>query len=397
MLLMLTRRLTAATLAAFSLALVASAAAADDPYKINAILSLTGQSTFVGQTQQTALKAAEAYVNRTGGIRGRPIAFVVADDQSNTQNTVQLVQRILSDHPPFIFGPSSAAACSAATPLVAADGPVIYCLANAGHPTPGGYVFETLPSTDAMLSVVLRYFRERGWNRVAYIVSTDAGGQDAERALMLAAAEPPNKSVAIVDREHFAPADISVAAQIARIKASNANAVIAWSTGTGAGTIFHDMHDAGLDIATSTSPGNLNAAFFKQYSAILPKTLLFAGVPFYAGSSLTDPATKAAIATLRSALAPFNATPDQIEISTWDPALLLVDALRRLGTDTSAARLRAYLLKVRGWVGANGPYDFLAIPQRGVGENNLMMVRWDVQRSAGVAVSAFGGAPLPGE
>lgn len=397
MFLMLVRRLTAAALAASFLAFLVPAAAAEDPYKIDAILSLTGQSTFVGQTQLIALKAAEAYVNRTGGIRGRPISFVVTDDQSNTQNTVQLLQTLLPEHPPFIFGPSSAAACSAVTPLVVSAGPVVYCLANAGHPTPGGYVFETLPSTDAMLSVVLRYFRERGWDRVAYIVSTDAGGQDAERALLLAASAPENKSVEIVAREHFAPADISVAAQIARIKASNANALVAWSTGTGAGTIFHDMHDAGLDVVTSTSPGNLNAAFFKQYGSILPQTLLFAGVPFYAGNALGDPATKAAIATLSAALAPYNATPDQIEISTWDPALLLVDALRKLGTDTSPARLRAYLLDVRGWVGANGPYDFRAIPQRGIGENNLTMVRWDAQRNAGYAVSAFGGTPLHGE
>ena len=83
-----------------------------------------------------------------------------------------------------------------------------------------------------------------------------------------------------------------------------------------------------------------------------------------------------------------------IAISAWDPGMLLVDALRKLGPDTSAASLRAYLVDLQGWVGADGPYDFRAAPQRGVGENNVVLVRWDADRGQGVAVSKFGGAPL---
>jgi len=64
-------------------------------------------------------------------------------------------------------------------------------------------------------------------------------------------------------------------------------------------------------------------------------------------------------------------------------------------SDASAAKLRAYLVNLRGWVGANGPYDFRAAPQRGIGERNVVMVRWDAQRGAGAAVSKFGGAQLP--
>jgi branched-chain amino acid transport system substrate-binding protein len=83
-----------------------------------------------------------------------------------------------------------------------------------------------------------------------------------------------------------------------------------------------------------------------------------------------------------------------ITISAWDPALVLVAALRELGPDASAEKLRDYLLKLKGWTGANGPYDFVADPQRGVGGNNVVIVRWDAQRNSSVAASNFGGAPL---
>jgi branched-chain amino acid transport system substrate-binding protein len=344
-----------------------------------------------------ALKALEGYANKTGGIGGRPVSFVVTDDQSNPQITLQLAQGLIAKHVPIILGPGNAASCSAVTPLVMHDGPVVYCFVNSGDPAPGGYIFETLFSTDAMLAVVVRYFREHGWNRIASIVSTDAGGQDAERAFLLAVGKPENKSIQVVAREHFAPADLSVVALMTRIKAANPDALLAWSTGTGAGTIFRSAQEAGVDLPTATSPGNLNAAFFKQYATTLPSNLLFAGVPYYAGDALSDRATKSAIATMNDALAAIGQPVDHVTISAWDPAFLVIGALRKLGPDTSPEKLRAYLAGVHGWIGANGPYDFRAVPQRGLGESNIIMVRWDSQRSTPAVVSKFGGAPLAGK
>jgi branched-chain amino acid transport system substrate-binding protein len=86
-----------------------------------------------------------------------------------------------------------------------------------------------------------------------------------------------------------------------------------------------------------------------------------------------------------------------ISISAWDPAMLLVEALRALGPDATAAKIRDHLVHLKGWIGADGPYDFTAAPQRGIGENNVVMVHWNVEKSAGVAMSNFGGAPLSGK
>ncbi len=391
------RRLAAIALCGVLLAATAPAARAADPYEINVILPLTGRVSFVGKTQLQALQALEGYVNKNGGIRGRPVSFVVADDQSNPQIALQLAQGLIAKHVPIILGPTAPDTCGAVTPLVVQGGPVMYCLAPAGHPPAGSYVFLTLFSTEAMASVVVRYLRERGLRKIAYIVSTDAPGLDAENAFLAAAAEPENATVQIVSRQHFAVSDINVAAQLARIKAANPDALIAWAAGTGGGTLFHGLHDAGMDLPTVGSPGNLNAAFFTQYGQYAPKNLYFAGAPYYGANAITDRTTKAALATMRNALAEVGAKPDLIEISSWDPGMLLIDALRKLGTDASAARLHEYLVNLRGWVGVNGPYDFRAVPQRGLGENTVVVVKWDPERNAASAVSTFGGAPLPGK
>jgi branched-chain amino acid transport system substrate-binding protein len=391
---MRTRRAAVAIFLTTLLTAASPFARAAEPYEINVLVGTTGYTAFVGVEQLQALKALQTYVNATGGIRGRPLSFVVADDQSNPKVSVQLAQALIAKHVPLILGPSGPDACAAITPLVVQNGPVLYCLSPTAQAQPGGYVFLTQFAGESGMAVDVRYLRERGLHKIAFIASTDATGQDAERALNTVLARPENATVQIVTRQHFGAADLSIAAQMASIKAANPEAMIAWSAGTPAGTLFRGLHDSGIDLPTVTSAANLNPLFFKQYGAFAPKDLYFNAVPYYGGDIVTNPPTKAALATLTRELAKAGAKPDQIEISAWDPALIVVDALRKLGPDATAAQLRAYLLGLNGFAGVNGPYDFIRFPQRGLGENSALIVRWDTARGAAVPVSRFGGEPL---
>ena len=295
-------------------------------------LKLTGNLAFVGADQQQALKALEGFTSTatTGGINGRPVSFVIADDQSDPKLALQLAQGMIAKNVPIILGPATPQGCAAVAPLVAQKGPIMYCVANAGYPVTGGYEFLTLFGFDVQFAVTLRYFRMLGMHKLAYITATDAGGLDAEKAILAAAALPENKDIQIVAREHFAPGDLSTTAQMARIKAANPDFLIAWATGTPAGTMFRSAKDiGGLDIPITTSPGNLNAAFFKQYAGLLPTNLFFATVPYYANNALLNPAVKTAIANQTAALAAIGIKPDGLAIGAWDPAVLLVDAVKQ--------------------------------------------------------------------
>lgn len=384
-----------AVLIIIALALTGTSRAANvDPYEINVILSLSGNLASVGMPQQQALKGVESYINASGGINTRPLSFVFSDDQSDPKIALQIAQRLVAKNVPVILGPTSPQACAAIEPIVEQKGPILYCLANAGRVQNGSYEFFTLFPAEAMLSAAYRYFRERGLKKIAYVVSTDGGGQAAEQAIISQAALPENKDIQLVAKEHFAPADISLSAQMTRVKAASPDALIAWATGAGAGTMFRSARDAGIDLPTLGSSGNMSASFFKQFGALLPTSLYFAAPPYYARDAVSNRATNAAISTMSSTMAAQDAKPDMIQISAWDPGMVVADSVRKLGLAVTAERLRAYLGGLRGWVGVNGTYDYPANPQRGVGINNVVIVRWDQTNGTGVAVSKFGGSPI---
>jgi branched-chain amino acid transport system substrate-binding protein len=385
------RRLATALLACI-VGLAPLAGAAADPYEINVIVPLTGPGAFLGKNEAESLALVERHVNATGGVRGRPIKFAIADDQSNPQVAIQLTNQLLAKNVPIILGGTLLASCLAMAPLVK-SGPVLYCLSPGIDPQPGSNIFSTFLLTIDLLRPSLKYLSAKGVRKVAVLTPTDATGQDADRAIDTIVTHNEYPGLSIVATEHFNVSDISVAAQVARIKASGAQAVIAWTTGTAFGTILHAATDSGLDVPIVTSTGNLIYGQMKAYAAFTPPNVLFPGDPAVAPDSQTDRGVSRAVQTYTSLLKTVNAQPDQGHALGYDAAMLIVAAFAKLGFDATPEQLRAQLAGTRNYPGIFGRYDFVAAPQRGLTRDTVVIVRWDAARDGWTAVSKPGGAP----
>ena len=68
--------------------------------------------------------------------------------------------------------------------------------------------------------------RERGWKRLATLTSTDATGQDYDRQIPAVLSTPENHDLQLVTQEHFNPSDISVNAQVSRVKNADPQAIL---------------------------------------------------------------------------------------------------------------------------------------------------------------------------
>ena len=377
---------------------LAPVAAADEPYKINVILPLTGQASFLGKEEQVTLQIAEKYVNRTGGIRGRPIQFAFYDDTSSPQVGVQLLRQVTAEKPAVILGSSLVAVCSAMGPLVKEAGPVEYCFSPGVHPEAGSYQFSASVSTHDLQKALFRYFREKGWKRIAIMTSSDATGQDAERGIdeTLKLPEYKDAGLTLVERAHFNTTDVSVAAQIETVKAANPDAFVAWSTGTPIATIFKGILQSGLDVPTATTDGNMTFAQMTNYADFLPKQLYIPAAewPPHEGAKKLDPAIEQAQQEFYAELRAGGVEPDIAASLAWGPAMLVTKALRELGPEATAMQIRDYLAKLKGEPGIDGFYDFLATPQRGLDDRNSVVTRWTPEKRAWVVLTEPGGLPL---
>lgn len=385
--------------AAASLALLASltlggAARAAEPYQIDVVLSLTGQGAFIGKGEQRSLGLVEQAVNASGGINGQPLHFVFHDDQSSPQIGVQLTSAAVATKPAVVLGSTLVAICRAMAPLLK-NGPVHYCFSPGLHPDPDAYSFTASVSTHDLADAVVRFFRVKGWTRLAFMFSTDASGQEFEEGVKEILTRPENKGVQVVAAEHFNTTDVSVGAQIQNIKAADPQAFVAWSTGTPIATIFRGMVQGGLDVPMATTDGNMTYEQMAQYAAFLPKQLYIpAGEFIVIDRSLLDPAVAKAHDQFYGALASVGAKPDEPSELAWEPAMIVVHALRTLGTKATAAQLHDFLVHLKGYAGIDGIYDFERMPQRGLDVTNAVVTLWSPAAQTWEVVSKPGGEPL---
>jgi len=367
---------------------------AAEPFNIDVVLPLTGGAAFLGKAEQLSLQQAEKVLASGDGIGGRPVKFVFHDDQSSPQVAVQLASKIVAAKPAVVLGSSVVAMCNAMAPLMK-KGPVLYCLSPAAYPAAGSFMFTSSVATRDLLAAQIRYFSMRGMKKLGIITSTDASGQDAARNIKELLALPEFKDVRPVAEANFNPTDVSASAQIQRIKGAAPDALIAWSTGAAIGTVFKAIAESGLAIPVATTDGNMTYAQMAQYAAFLPKDLYIPSPEWLPDAPKN--ALPAQVEAKKAFLSAFNGTgvkPDAASSFAWDPAMLVVSALKKLGPAATADQVRDYLARLKGVSGINGVYDFTQIPQRGLSESSVYVTRWNPENNTWIPVSESRGKPL---
>ena len=382
--------------AALVIPLQAAPSRAAEPFEINVIVSLTGPFAFIGSAEAKSVQAIEKIVNATGGIKGQQIKMVIQDDASNPATAVQLASGVIAKKPNILLGPTYLASCLAVAPLVTANnGPVMYCFAPTLHPPAGSFLFSGGPSSNDQAKAQMRFVEAKGWKKAVLIASTDATGQDTEARWVDEYNSGKYPGLQLLDREHFAPNDTSVAAQLAKMKSFNPDVIIDATVGTSTATVLRAVKDAGMDtLPMMSSLGNVIHAQMDQYTTILPKEIYFDGPGFLSRDITPKGAVRDAQQAFYKAYNAEGLDPDVGNSQSWDPTLILIDALRHVGTNASPKQVLDYVLSLKHFPGSDGYYDFTDGSQRGIGLDALVICRWDAAKKTWVAASEPGGKPL---
>jgi branched-chain amino acid transport system substrate-binding protein len=168
--------------------------------------------------------------------------------------------------------------------------------------------------------------------------------------------------------------------------------MIGWSAGTATGTLLRGLHDTGVDLPITCGNGNMVYEQLAGYAGFLPTNLYFPGRRSLVMDPTAPPAVHAAQVEYFNALKAGGLRSSLLTTLAWDPAVLVIDGLKKLGTDATAAQLNDYIQHTKGWAGINGLYDYTDGNQRGVGIDGVVIDRWDSTKSDFVVVSKGGGS-----
>ena len=371
--------------------------AAGTPYVIHAIVSETGPGSFLGSAEAKSLQVLASEVNTSGGIQGHPIKMEIEDNRTSPSLSVSLASPLISAKVPFILVGSLGQTDLPVDAMAGPNGPLIYDLTPVVHPKPGSMVFSAGTPSNYNTQAYLTFFKSRGWTKIAVITSTDSNGVNGLTQLKSALAQPEFSSIHLVANETFDPSASGVTSQLAVIKAAHPQALVVWTAGTPFGTVMQGMSQLGMKgIPTLTTNANQVPAELAHLSNLLPEKLYFftalLDIPF---AQIANPAVRQQVINFDKAVKAAGGVPSDAWALSWDPAQLLIDAVKKLGVSANAKQLLNYMQNLHNAPGLFADYNFSTTDHRGILPSDIYITIWNAtDKTFNTLVSGPGGTPL---
>jgi branched-chain amino acid transport system substrate-binding protein len=288
-------------------------------------------------------------INKHGGINGRPLKLILADDHSTSEGGVAAFRRLTQiDHVTAIIGPGSPPEILAMTPdMKRAKIPMIiggspYKTTRLGNP----WIFRTRP-TDIYQDRALTTFAVTTLHlsKIALMVNDDAAGKDAEAMLR---ADLKALGVTPVAELTWPVMAADLTAQVLAIKKSGAKALISVSAEPADFRLLaRQMREVGLHLTWLGNP-------ILALAAALPGAELLHGT--YSATDYVATKSPEAAAFDRAMEAAFHIPAGFPDAYTYDGMQILARVMREVGTNGQA--IRRGILAIRGCRGAEGTYNF---------------------------------------
>ena len=365
--------------------LAAGGALAQEPIRIGAFLSVTGPAAFLGDPEQKTLEMVVERINAEGGVLGRKLQLVAYDDGGDAEKARTFAKRLLEqDRVDVIVGGSTTGTTMAVVPLVEAAQTPFVSLAGAVvivEPTKK-WVFKT-PHTDRMAcEKIFIDLQARKLSKVA-LISGSGGFDKSMRGECLKVA--PKYGVEVVADETYGAADTDMTAQLTKIRASGAQAVLNAGFGQGPAIVTRNYRQVGLTLPLYQSHGVASKEYIKLSGAAaegvrLPAAALL--VPELLADN--DPQKPVVTAYKRDYEARFKSDVSTFGGHAYDGLMLVVGAIKRAGS-TDKAKLRDALESTQGYVGTGGVVNMSPSDHMGLSLGAFLMLEvrggnWSIVR-----------------
>ncbi len=354
--------------------------------KIGFMAASTGGAAFLGGPEREAAMMIKEQLEgqEITSPDGEPriIEIIEYDTEGSGDVAIPLAKKLIdNDDVSIIVGATRSPVALALTPIMQeAEIPFITMASSSEivEPVEERYwVFKTPQSSKHTAPWQVRYVKDQGIDKIASLYVNNAYGVDGRNAIVDAAEE---LGIEIVLEETFEASDSDMTAQLTKIKASDAEALLVTGLPPAASILTKQFRELGLDMPLVHNHGIGMKPFITLAGAENAEGVVFPIGKLVAVDSLDDADPQKAV--LQGFIADYEEYTDEPASTfaghSWDGIQIALKAIETMPAGLSLEEQRAFLRDaVEGmeFVGTGGVFHFSPEDHVGLSSDDVVTVR----------------------
>jgi len=357
-------------------------------YKIGFVAAITGSASSLGEPERDAAVMVQKQLDAQGGIVDvagvrHPVKILIYDTQGSGDVAVPVIKKLINDEGVVvIIGPTRSPVSMALIPVIQeAKVPNLSLASSSSIVEPVAerkWIFKTAQSSKHTAPWQVKYVKAKGLTKIANVYVNDAYGEDGALAIRETAKA---EGVEIILEETFETGDTDMTAQLTKIKASGAQAVLVTAIPPAAAIFTKQFREMGLTIPLIHNHGIGMKSFISLAGEGAAEGVLFPMGKLVAVSSLpdSDPQKKVLQDFVRDFQASSGKPPSTFAGHAWDAIQITLKALEKLpdglSLEEQRTRLRDEIENTKGFIGTGGNFNLSAQDHVGLSPNDVVMAR----------------------
>lgn len=330
-----------------------------DIIKVGANLEMTGGSASYGISSKNAIELAFKEINEKGGINGKQLELVVADNKSEAAEATNAMQKLVSqDNVVAVIGPNLSSSVIAASAInnsakvldIAPMATNPYVTVDQASGKTKNFNYRTC-FIDPFQGTVMAKFAtaELGVGNAAILI--DNSSDYAKGLAQFFKENFVKEGGAVTAEESYLQKDTDFKATLTKIKATNPDFLYVPGYYQEVGLIVKQARELGMNMPIAGGDGWDSAKMPEIAGAAALNNTYFSSL--YSPDDSSD-INKNFVAAYEKA---YGQKPDVFAALSYDSALLVAEAIKNAGS-TEPAKISEAMAKINGFSGVSGSVTF---------------------------------------
>ena len=351
-----------------------STALAKDTIKIGAIFAITGPASFLGAPEAKTLEMMVNDINRKGGIKGKTITLIIKDSGGSPEKAFSFAKQLIEEDKVLaIIGPSTSGE-TMKIKNVAEEGKTILlsCSAAEAIVNPvAKYVFKTPQKDNYAVIKIFDQMKKMNLSKLGVLSSNTGFGKAGKEQIEKLAAE---HGIKVVSSEVYDKAATDLTAEVTKVKASGAQALLNWSIEPAQSIVIKNARQIGFSGPIFQSHGFGNIKYVKAAGVAAEGVIFPAGRLLIADSLPRNNPQKPVLESYKKEYeAKYHEDASTFGGHAYDAMLILRAAIEKANS-TDKEAVRSAIEGLKGVVGTGGIFNFSPADHNGLGIDSFEML-----------------------